>query len=343
MRVGLETMMTEPDNAPTILDVAERAGVSKSTVSRVLNAGSGSKSPYAEAVRIAADELGYRRDMFASAMRKGQTGTIGVIVPRLTDTAMAMFYEAVAKKCADIGKHALVATSGTDIGYAEMAAKSLLDRRVDGLVLATDRRGDDTAQKLSEMNVPFVCALRSESDGPAVVGDDDEGAFLATSHLIDRGHRRIVFLNGPVFASNARGRLAGFIRAHAEHGLEVDYSLIRETNFTTSSAADRMSEILAQTKDFSACFCVTDNVAVGAISALTRTGLEVPGDVSVVGYNDIPLAKHLPVPLTTVGVPFDRIAHLAIEKLESQDHSVSVVLPELVVRNSTSDVRKLPK
>lgn len=333
-------MKPESNQAPTILDVADRAGVSKSTVSRVLNAGSGSKSPYADVVRKAADELGYRRDMFASAMRRGRTGLIGVIVPRLTDTAMAMFYEAVAEQSLAVGKHALVATSGTDVGLAEAAARSLLDRRVDGLILATDRQGDETSRMLRDAEVPVVCALRTESSGPAVVGDDENGAFMATKHLIELGHSKIAFLNGPVFASNARGRLSGFIRAHAAYGLNVDYSLIKETDFTTSSAAIQMTRILEQDRHVSACFTVTDNVAVGAISALTRAGLSVPEDVSIVGYNDIPLAKHLPVPLTTVRVPFGEIARLAIEQLDVLEERIAVVPPTLIIRDSTAAPRE---
>src|SRR5699024_4973781 len=124
----------EKSRAATILDVARLAGVGKSSVSRVLNSPTTSKSPHASRILAAAEELGYRRDIFASGLRRGKTDTIGVIVPRLTDPAMALFYEAVSRQCQKAGKIALVATSGDDLAEtnAEQAARTLIDRQVDG-------------------------------------------------------------------------------------------------------------------------------------------------------------------------------------------------------------------
>lgn len=325
---------------PTILDVAKRAGVSKSTVSRVLDGRRNSGSPHADRVRQAAREIGYQRNIFASGMRRGETNTIGLIVPRLTDTTMAVLYEEVSKACQAEQKLAIVATSGNSIQAVEQAVNTLLERRVDGLILTTDQKDDPTVAKLRELGVPHVCALRTEGLSDAALGDDIQGAYLATSHLLELGHRRIALINGPGFASSARGRRAGYCKAFKEAGLEVDTSLMRETDFTTASAEYEMSELLKDHVSFSACFAATDNLAVGVISALRSAGRYVPQDVSVVGYNDIPLARYLPAPLSTVRIPFDEIARNCLGLLREQaagsgEPSPRISEPELVIRHTT--------
>lgn len=326
---------------PTILDVAKLAGVSKSTVSRVLDERRPSQSPHVEAVRRAAHELGYQRDIFASGMRRGETNTVGLVVPRLTDTTMAVVYEEISKVCRERGKLALVATSEHSISTAQQAVATLLERRVDGIIITTDQRQDPTTSQLREQQIPHVCALRSEGQSPAAVGDDELGGFLATSHLISQGHQRIALINGATIASSARGRAAGYRRALEEADLPVDESLIRETDFTVMSAAENMSSLLNSGKYFTACFGATDNLAIGAISSLTSQGLSVPDDVSVVGYNDIPLAQHMPVPLSTVRIPFREIAKNCLDLLAAQSSGPGtepirhVSKPELIIRSSS--------
>lgn len=329
---------------PTIFDVAKLAGVSKSTVSRVLDGRRNSGSPHAQRVRQAASELGYQRNIFASGMRRGETNTIGLIVPRLTDTTMAVLYEEISKACQAEHKLAIVATSENSIQAVEQAVDTLLERRVDGLILTTDQAEDPTVAKLRKLGVPHVCALRTEGLSDAALGDDVQGAYLATSHLLELGHRRIALINGPGFASSARGRSAGYCQAHEEAGIEVDASLMRETDFTTASAEHQMGNLLEGQASFSACFAATDNLAVGAISALRGAGRSVPQDVSVVGYNDIPLARYLSPPLSTVRIPFDEIARNCLELLREQvagagDTHTRVSEPELVVRDTTQRYR----
>lgn len=324
--------------SPTILDVAERAGVGKSSVSRVLNAPSTSKSPHARRILEAAEELGYRRDALASGLRRGQTHTIGVIVPRLTDPAMALFYQEVSRHCLQENRIALVATSGTEIAHAdaEQAARTLIDRRVDGIILTTDRAGDSTTSLLRELGIPHVCAIRSEGTSPTVSADDVNGAHLATTHLLELGHRKIALINGPTFTSNSRGRLEGFLKAHREAGIEPDPQLITDTDFTVESAVESTHRLLDAGVAFTACVAATDNIAIGATSALKSQGIEIPRDVSITGFNDIPVARHLPVPLTTINVPYGDLASKALDLLATPEDSHPHLVPtSLVVRKST--------
>lgn len=336
--MGERQDMERSGRAPTILDVARLAGVGKSSVSRVLNSPTTSKSPHANRILAAAEELGYRRDIFASGLRRGKTDTIGVIVPRLSDPAMALFYEAVSRQCQKAGKIALVSTSGDDLATtnAESATQKLLDRKVDGIILATDRDGDPTAAHLRELGIPHVCALRSEGQSPTVLADDIGGSYKATSHLIELGHTALALVNGPIFTSNSRGRLEGFMAAHRDAGIEAHPDLIVNTDFTVGAAVESMHRLIDSDVHFTACVAATDNLAIGVMSALKARGMSVPSAISVTGFNDIPIAKYLPTPLTTIQVPYDDLAARAVGMLLEPETAGQYIAPTtLVVRDST--------
>lgn len=325
----------------TILDVAAAAGVSKSTVSRILDERlPRSENATARRVRQVAESLGYVRDVSAASLRRGQTNTIGVIVPRLTDTVMAMLYEALARACARTGQFAIVATTDDEPRADRKAAQTLLQRGVDGLVLSTARQGDDFAQELAERGVPYVLALRSDGRSLASVGDDRLGGYLATRHLIDLGHRRIGLIAGPSYASSSRGRVEGYRQALMEAHIVEDPALVVESTFDIDSGADAAERLMRLPQPPTALFAVNDNTAIGALSTLARLGLSVPGDVSLVGYNDIPIVSRLPTPLTSVRVPFDQIAADALDLLTRgaatrADHLL-IAAPTLIPRQSTA-------
>ena len=324
----------------TLHSVAAAAGVSKSTVSRVLDERlPQSDNETARRVRRIAADLGYIRDMSAASLRRGKTMAVGVIVPRLTDTVMAMLYEAIAKACARIGRVALVATTDDREGADLVAAESLLQRGVDGLILATARDNDPLPSSLAARGVPYVLALRTDGSSLSSVGDDQLGGYLATRHLLDLGHRRVGIIAGPSYASSSRGRVAGYRQAMAEAGLAVDEALVVESSFGIDSGAEAAAKLMALSPRPTAIFAVNDNTAIGALSLLTNMNLAVPGDVSVVGYNDIPIVSRLPVPLTTVRVPFEQIAAAALDLLADgaahERETIKVAAPTLIPRKST--------
>jgi LacI family transcriptional regulator len=327
----------------TLHDVAAAAGVSKSTVSRVLD----ERLPQSDGetalrVRQIAADMGYFRDLSAASLRRGKTMAIGVIVPRLTDTVMAMLYEALAKACARTGRFAIVATTDDRPGADRAAADSLLRRGIDGLVLATARDGDDFAAELVKRDVPFVLALRTDGKSLSSVGDDRLGGYLATRHLLDLGHRRIGLIAGPDYASSARGRVEGYRQALLEAGVAIDKDMMVTSTFGIDAGAAAAAQLMDAVNPPSAIFAVNDNTAIGALSTLARRGLAVPDDVSLIGYNDIPIVSHLPTPLTTLRVPFDQIAVAALDLLDgidAGDGRVRVATPTLIPRNSTAQLR----
>lgn len=336
-------MSGSPARPPTILDVAREAGVSKSTVSRVLDERlPTSNSEAAQRVRDVAQRLGYRRDRFASALRRQQTRTIGVLVPRLTDTVMAMTFEQVAAACARRGQFAIVATTDDDPAAEKEAVEQLLDQRVDGLVLTTARLDDDVTVGLRERGVPVVLALRSDGSTPSATGDDELGGYLATRHLLDLGHRRIALVAGPSYASSAVGRQVGFRRALAEVGIDDVDDLVHESAFSMESGEEVAHRLLAAPDRPTAVFAVNDNTAIGVLAAAQALGLTVPDDLSVVGYNDVPVSARLPRPLTTVRVPFDQVAASVVELLEEARAGAPArhvtVAPTLIPRATSAAV-----
>ena len=328
----------------TIVDVARAAGVSKSTVSRVLDERlPRSQSATAQRVRQVAAELGYIRDPLASGLRRAGTSTVGVVVPRLTDTVMAMLYEEIAAAAATRGLFAVVATTDDQPDIERVALASLLRRRVDGLILTTARIGEPTPLPDEGPAVPHVLALRTNGTSFASVGDDHLGAYLASRHLLDLGHRRIGLVAGPPYASSARDRRAGYLGALDEAGVPADESLLVGDSFSMHAGEMAGHALLDRPDRPTAVFAVNDNTAIGVMAAAHALGLRIPEDLSLVGYNDIPVVSRLPVPLTTVRVPFRQIATGALDLLNEASADAPprtlTSAPTLIPRRSTASPR----
>ena len=324
----------------TLQDIAREADVSISTVSRILDDRyPASKSISARKVREVAERLGYRRDVMASSLRRGDTGTIGVLVPRLTDTVMAILYEALSAAASKRGYFTMVATCGDDPEAQRDAIESFISRRVDGIVLATTRLSDDLAKNLRERGIRHSLVLRTDGISPSSVGDDFQGGYLATRHLLDLGHRRVGLIAGPAFASNAQGRKKGYLTALDEAGIAPDDSLIMDSDFSIESGEEMGYALLCRYDKPSAIFAVNDNLAIGVMAAAHRLGLKLGKEVSLVGYNDIPLVSRLPVPLSSVRIPFEFIALNALDLLfsnELTEKNILNVMPSLIPRASSS-------
>ncbi|GAA2181034.1 LacI family DNA-binding transcriptional regulator [Brooklawnia cerclae] len=333
-------MASEQARRVTLRDVADAAGVSLSTASRVLDdRGRASHTPTAQRVRETADQLGYRRNAMAAGLRRGETSTIGVLVPRLTDTVMAAMFEAIERTARQRGQFAVVAISGDDPEQEHAATQRLLDRDVDGVILATARVDDTLPASLRERAIAHVLVLRTDGVSASVLGDDDYGGYAAVRHLVDLGHRRIGLVFGPKFTSTANDRLAGAKRALDEAGIDIDPRLVVFGGYGIDSGVSGGEALLAldAASRPTAIFAANDNLAVGVMSAGYRAGLTPGRDFSLVGYNDIPLAQRLPVPLTSVRVPFDQIAATALDVLSGRrEQGIHRILPSLIPRASSA-------
>jgi LacI family transcriptional regulator len=256
---------------------------------------------------------------------------------------MAVFYEEVAAAAASRGLFAVVATTEDRPDNERVAVDSLMRRRVDGLILTTARIDKSASSKSSGQLLPCVLALRTDGIGPASIGDDRLGAQLATRHLLDLGHRRIGLVGGPRYASSACNRRIGYEQGLTEAGIAVDETLIVGDSFSMEAGEVAGRALLDRSDRPTAIFAVNDNTAIGVMAAAHALGLRVPEDVSLVGYNDIPIVSRLPVPLSTVRVPFKQIALGALELVleaggDAQPRTI-VAAPTLIPRKSTTSIR----
>lgn len=327
----------------TLKDVALASGVSVSTVSRILDDRTPrSTSATARRVRAVADELGYRRNVSASSLRRGATATIGVLVPRLTDAVMALMFEAVERASHRRGYFAVVATCGDDAEDERRATETLLDRGVDGVVLATARLDDALPASLRERGIAHVLVLRTDGVSPSSLGDDETGGYLAVRHLLDLGHRDIGIVTGPWFTSSGRDRRAGAERALAEAGVALAEDRVLAAGYGIDHGIEAARRLLEVDEPPTAVFAANDNLAVGVSTVARSLGWDAGSDLSIVGYNDIPLVSRLPVPLTSVHTHFDRIAETALDLLLAPDPVARIerTMPTLIPRSSTAPPRR---
>ncbi|NKY34996.1 substrate-binding domain-containing protein [Nocardia speluncae] len=331
-------------NAPTLRAVASAAGVDVSTVSRILNSPSEEREKWAGAETVqrilaCAAELGYRRNPHAASLRTARTLQVGVVVPRLQDFVLATIFEGIDDAASEHGYAAFVTNSLDDPAQRQSRIHQLLDRRVDGIILADARIEDPILRQLASDGVPFVLTSRASGPYPGAFADDEHGGYLVADHFARLGFHDVAVIAGPTFTSTANLRVDGFRTGLHEHGLTLPEHRLVRTGFDAAAGRAGVEKLLARGPVPSAIFATNDFAAIGAIGGLRDRGLRVPDDVAIVGYNDTPLAENLPVPLTTVRSPMVEMGRTAFRLLEQAmagRKPASVALePALIVREST--------
>jgi LacI family transcriptional regulator len=336
--------MGSPPQRVTIATVARQLGVHPSTVSRALReTNDGITNPRAARIREVALELGYQPNPWARSLRTQRSGLIGLVVPRLTDGVLARMFEAAEDRARAIGNHA-VTSSTRDIDGEELRlVRALRELRVDGFVLATSTLRDPVLDELDQQGVPFVLLNRRSGDYPVVRGDDELGGYLATRHLLSKGHTRIGYIGGPAGVSTSEDRRRGYERALGEAGIQVDASVTAGSSFSAEGGARAASNLLTSTHPPTAIFAVNDAVAIGAMAVARDLGLTIPRDLAVVGYNDTDLAGLLPVPLSSISVPIDEMGRRAVEllldRIAGKSVASLVMTPRLTARASSAAPR----
>ena len=328
-------------------DVAELAGVSRTTVSFVLNDVPGVKISKETRQRVlqAARELNYYPTAAARSLASGKTHRIGLILgegqERLAaDAFLPTFLQGVTASVHQRG-YLLMLQLAEDVPSHEAYARLIREQQVDGLILSGPRSGDPLLPQLAEEKFPLILHGQLEShDLPYVDIDNHAGAYRVVNHLVGLGQRRIAFIsNAPLFYSGTQDRFAGYRQALAEHDIPLQEDLIRTAAFLPDSGYAAMGELLALRQPPTAVFAASDVVALGAMSAVHAAGLRIPENVAVVGFDDIFLAAHACPPLTTVRVPAYGLgwtsAEILIRLIEGEEDISSVTLDtELVIRES---------
>ncbi|TFD86011.1 LacI family DNA-binding transcriptional regulator [Cryobacterium serini] len=337
-------MSAEPpkERAPSIRDVARLAGVSHQTVSRVLNDHPSIRESTKARILQVMEELQYRPNQAARALSKGRSRTIGVLTASSAQYGPARSVVAIEDAARRRGYFVDTANLNVaDPAAIEDALEHLLDQAVEGLVIiAPQERVFDVLERL-DAAVPCV-SLQStgKHDLRALAVNQILGARMATRHLIDLGHREIVHLAGPQDWNEAEARMRGFLLEIDDADLMTHPPILGDWTADFGYFAGRE---LLRSRDFSAVFAANDEMALGLLHALHDARLNVPGDVSVVGFNDVPVARHSWPPLTTVHQDFEAIGQRAFEALlsaigTSDEIVASPIAPCLVVRGSTGPV-----
>lgn len=328
----------------TIRDVASRAGVSHQTVSRVINENERVSPETRARVLNAIDELGYSPNAIARFMAKGSTRTFACLSPNLTDYTFACIIEGAEIKARQENYFLITSSAPDEDTFQCLVEQLVVSRRTEGLILINPY-GDSRYQYLPE-NVPTVfVGARPSTDAIDSVSLDDEGAAkLAVQHLLELGHRRIAQISGPVVEDCTQDRLSGYLAALSDYGIECDPGLIVEGDWSATTGFEAIDKLCSNGIHFTALFAQNDRMAIGAIRALREQGLNVPQDVSVIGFDDLPLASYFDPPLTTMRQDMFGIgreaARLLIRAFEQPDSPrCQLHLPaELVVRNSTAAI-----
>lgn len=325
----------------TISHIAHQAGVSTSTVSRVLSGTNRVSNAKRAAVLKAVAELNYQPNVFARGLASGQSMTIGV----LTQNFGSPFYDAIIQGVVQgLGQTAYFPIFADGQWQADIeieAIRAMMRRQIDGLIVLGGFLGYQEIKPLTG-DIPLIMVVNRGSgyDENSVYIDNVAAAYLATRHLIDLGHRRIAHLCGRPDHPDARDRRQGYLQAMVEAGLEPDPNLVVEGTFRRQSGVLAVEMLLSSRTSFSAIFAANDQMAFGARLALFRRGIRVPEDVSLVGFDDEPAAAFMIPPLTTIRQPAVELgleaARIVLARLKGEPAPAAQLQAELIVRESTA-------
>lgn len=328
----------------TLLDVAQRAGVSVATASRVLNGGDRVPRPeLQERVKAAADELGYTPNAQAQALAKSSTNVVGILVHDIEDPYFAAIANGVMRAADERNLLVMMASTFRDADREIAYLASLRAQRARAAVMIGSRRTDEeslarTATEVSSfLNSGAGLALVSQSGMPAhtIEPDNRAGAAELARSLAGLGWRKFGILGGPDALATARDRRDGFVAGLADSGLEP--VAIEAGDFTRDGGHAAVEELLARGVDMDCLFAVNDVMAVGAMSALRARGIDVPGQLGVAGFDDIVTLRDVWPGLTTVRLPLEQMGRRALElAIEGGDATTETFKAEVVLRESTA-------
>lgn len=329
---------------PTIKQVAERAGVSTATVSRAL-AGATNVSPkLVGRIERAVAELGYSGNVIASSLRRNRTDTIGMVVPDISNPFFTALIQHVDHALAQHGWQMLLCDAQSDAGIEAKRLESLVTRRVDGVIISpTNETESAPAVRSASARVPLVQVDRRARDTDTDwVGIDDEFAqSLIVAHLDELGVRSSAFVSSELTNSSTELRRAGFLKHAEAHGLTVLPSWVQLGDYSVQWGQEAGRRILGGSPRPEAIVCADDLIALGVLQACRELGVEVPADLVVIGFDDIPFAALSTPPLTTIAQPLSAIAtegvRLLAQAVVGQEHQpVRTSLgSKLVVRESS--------
>lgn len=334
--------------APTIKQLAEHVGVHISTVSRSLNPETRNLIGPAVVKKVlaAADELGYVPNTMASALRRGQSRTVGILIPDLMNPVFPPFIRSIQDSLDKVGYTAVIANTDGDKAGEELIVQKMQAQFVAGLIMATAAFRDDPAVRVCrDKGIPVVLINRGmdNADISAVLNDDRMGIASAVDHLVKLGHRQIAHVAGPQSTYTGMVRHQAFVDSMRTRGLVTDSALtVVAAGYSIPAGDMAFTALLDRGRPFSAVIAANDQLALGCLDAMARSGLSCPKDISLVGFNDMPMVDRIDPPLTTLRIRHAEMGaeavRILLDELETPRPPARTVMlkPTLVVRRSTT-------
>lgn len=332
--------MSETTEKVTAVDVARLAGVSQSAVSRVFTPGASASKRTIAKVKAAAEQLGYRPNLLARAMITGKSRIIGLVIAYLDNQFYPVAVERLSRSLQERGYHILVFMAENSTEKVEEVMQELIDYRVDGIITASVALSNDLTSRLAALGTPVVMFNRGQSDPrlAEVTSDNLAGGQRATNFLLAAGHRRIAHIMGWQGSSTGCDRAQGFLNAMNAAGIEPVAMI--DGMYSRDTAAAAAHDICSMANPPDAIFVGNDHMAIAVMDELRFSlGLSIPGDVSVIGYDDVPMASWPSYALTTIRQPVDRMVEATVDALLDQIEGRSApgktrIDGPLIVRNS---------
>lgn len=329
----------------TIKDIASQLNVSVSTVSRALRNAPDINPETKEAVMALSKELNYEPNVMAQGLVKRQTKIIGIVIPAIHSNYFSEALSGMTEIANEYGYHLMFCQSNEDAIQEIKSIKKLVACHVDGLLISVSKDTTDTTEleKVREIGIPIVMFDRTLEDFPCnkVIVDEYEGAYKAVEHLIKNGCKRIAHVAGPVNTSVSANRMNGYMDALKHYNLPVSENLIFRCNAFEDDALKAIKKIMRVNPIPDGIFCINDLSAIIAIRYLQQKGIDVPGTIKIVGFNDDPVSAVVDPSLTTIMQPGYEVGKLAMRmlvdeiKLPATNFQDIQLRTQLIIRNSS--------
>ncbi|MDG1750563.1 MAG: LacI family DNA-binding transcriptional regulator [Thalassotalea sp.] len=328
----------------TIYQVSELAKVSLATVSRVMNGNARVSEKTRNRVLSAMKELDYRPNTIAQSLASNRSNCIGLLVSEIHGPFFGQMMSGVETELRAAGKHVIITTGHSEEDKEKDGIEFLISRNCDAIILHVEAVTDEYLLELSKGKTPIYLISRHVEEMPdkCISLDNELGGYIATQSLIEMGHTNIAYLAGPQYKADAIARLQGHKRALSENNIAIDEKLIFEAEFKEAGGIEGLRHFLREKAEFSALVCGNDEMASGAMTYAREHNLQMPKDLSVIGFDNVVFAPHLYPKLTTVENPVNKMgamaAKLVLKDVYQQDqHDIQQLFePSLIMRDSVA-------
>jgi LacI family transcriptional regulator len=331
----------------TIYEVSALAGVSLATVSRVLNKSERVREATRLKVQEAMRQLDYRPNSNAQSLASNRSNCVGILVPELHGPFFGTMLSGIEAELRTANKHAIITVGHSDANKEREGIEFLASRNVDAQILVVDAVSDEYLQKLCAGTTPIVLINRQVAtlQDRCISLDNEQGGYIATKAAIDMGHTDIAYIAGPQWKNDARDRLLGHQRALAEAGIAFNETLTIAADFREAGGRARMQALLTCKQPFSVVICGNDEMAAAAMEVATDSGLKLPDDLSIIGFDNVNFCRYMHPKLATVDQPVNDMGQMAarwVLKHVSKDESIAIqhiFQPTFLHRSSAINTR----